>query len=66
MGIPVHDLQVGRTGEICGGQVHVLERWRWAADSALGKFFVTRALLAADYVFLRDNKSRALVYGIGF
>ena len=32
----------------------------------LGKFFVTRALLAADYVSLRDNKSRALVYGIGF
>jgi polysaccharide pyruvyl transferase WcaK-like protein len=32
----------------------------------LSKFFVTRALLAADYVSFRDNKSRALVYGIGF
>jgi polysaccharide pyruvyl transferase WcaK-like protein len=32
----------------------------------LGKFFVARALLAADYVSLRDSKSRALVYGIGF
>jgi polysaccharide pyruvyl transferase WcaK-like protein len=32
----------------------------------LGKFFVTRALLAADYVSLRDDKSQALVYKIGF
>jgi polysaccharide pyruvyl transferase WcaK-like protein len=32
----------------------------------LSKFFVTRALLAADYVSLRDEKSRALVYKIGF
>ena len=32
----------------------------------LSKFFVTRALLAADYVSLRDDKSRALVYEIGF
>jgi polysaccharide pyruvyl transferase WcaK-like protein len=32
----------------------------------LTKFFVTRALLAADYVSLRDDKSRALVYDIGF
>jgi polysaccharide pyruvyl transferase WcaK-like protein len=32
----------------------------------LSKFFVRRALLAADYVSLRDNKSRALVYEIGF
>ena len=32
----------------------------------LSKFFVTRALLAADYVSLRDDKSRALVYNIGF
>ena len=32
----------------------------------LSKFFVTRALLAADYVSLRDDKSQALVYGIGF
>ena len=32
----------------------------------LGKFFVTRALLAADYVSLRDDKSQALVHKIGF
>jgi len=32
----------------------------------LSKFFVTRALLAADYVSLRDDKSRALAYNIGF
>src|SRR5215831_15680748 len=32
----------------------------------LSRFFVTRALLAADYVSLRDDKSRALVYNIGF
>src|SRR6516162_1490637 len=32
----------------------------------LSKLFVTRALLAADYVSLRDDKSRALVYEIGF
>jgi polysaccharide pyruvyl transferase WcaK-like protein len=32
----------------------------------LSKFFVTRALLAADYVSLRDDKSQALVYEIGF
>jgi polysaccharide pyruvyl transferase WcaK-like protein len=32
----------------------------------LSKFFVTRALLAADYVSFRDEKSRALVYEIGF
>jgi polysaccharide pyruvyl transferase WcaK-like protein len=32
----------------------------------LSKFFVRRALLAADYVSLRDDKSRALVYDIGF
>jgi polysaccharide pyruvyl transferase WcaK-like protein len=32
----------------------------------LSRFFVTRALLAADYVSLRDDKSRALVYEIGF
>ena len=32
----------------------------------LSKFFVTRALLAADYVSFRDDKSRALVYEIGF
>jgi polysaccharide pyruvyl transferase WcaK-like protein len=32
----------------------------------LSKFFVRRALLAADYVSLRDNKSRALAYEIGF
>jgi polysaccharide pyruvyl transferase WcaK-like protein len=32
----------------------------------LGKFFVTRALLAADYVSFRDDKSRALVHEIGF
>jgi polysaccharide pyruvyl transferase WcaK-like protein len=32
----------------------------------LSKFFVTRALRAADYVSLRDDKSRALVYEIGF
>jgi polysaccharide pyruvyl transferase WcaK-like protein len=32
----------------------------------LSKFFVTRALLAADYVSLRDDKSRALVHEIGF
>src|SRR5262249_26211113 len=32
----------------------------------LSKFFVRRALLAADYVSLRDNKSRALVQKIGF
>jgi polysaccharide pyruvyl transferase WcaK-like protein len=32
----------------------------------LSKFFVTRALLAADYVSLRDDKSRALVCNIGF
>jgi len=32
----------------------------------LGKFFVTRALLAADYVSLRDDKSQALAHEIGF
>jgi polysaccharide pyruvyl transferase WcaK-like protein len=32
----------------------------------LGKFFVTRALQAADYVSFRDGKSRALVRKIGF
>jgi polysaccharide pyruvyl transferase WcaK-like protein len=32
----------------------------------LSKFFVTRALLAADYVSLRDDESRALVHEIGF
>src|SRR5215472_5977822 len=32
----------------------------------LSKFFVTRALLAADYVSLRDNESQALVCKIGF
>jgi polysaccharide pyruvyl transferase WcaK-like protein len=32
----------------------------------LSKLFVRRALLAADYVSLRDDKSRALVYEIGF
>jgi polysaccharide pyruvyl transferase WcaK-like protein len=32
----------------------------------LSKFFVTRALLAADYVSLRDDESRALVNKIGF
>ncbi len=32
----------------------------------LSKFFVTRALRAADYVSLRDEKSRTLVYNIGF
>jgi polysaccharide pyruvyl transferase WcaK-like protein len=32
----------------------------------LSKFFVRRALLAADYVSLRDDKSRALVHEIGF
>ncbi|HEV2990324.1 MAG TPA: polysaccharide pyruvyl transferase family protein [Candidatus Angelobacter sp.] len=32
----------------------------------LSKFFVRRALLAADYVSLRDDKSRALVCAIGF
>src|SRR5258708_7210685 len=33
---------------------------------ALSKFFVRQALLAADYVSFRDEKSRALVYEIGF
>jgi polysaccharide pyruvyl transferase WcaK-like protein len=32
----------------------------------LSKFFVRRALLAADYVSLRDSKSQALVQKIGF
>jgi polysaccharide pyruvyl transferase WcaK-like protein len=32
----------------------------------LSKFFARRALLAADYVSLRDEKSRALVRQIGF
>jgi polysaccharide pyruvyl transferase WcaK-like protein len=32
----------------------------------LSKFFVRRALRAADYVSLRDDKSRALIYEIGF
>jgi polysaccharide pyruvyl transferase WcaK-like protein len=32
----------------------------------LGKFFIRRALLAADYVSLRDYKSQALVHEIGF
>ncbi len=32
----------------------------------LSKFFARRALLAADYVSLRDDKSRALVHEIGF
>jgi len=33
---------------------------------SLSKFFVTRALLVADYVSLRDRKSQALVREIGF
>ena len=32
----------------------------------VGKFFVTRALQAADYVSFRDDKSQALVRQIGF
>jgi polysaccharide pyruvyl transferase WcaK-like protein len=32
----------------------------------LAKFLVMRALLAADYVSLRDDESQALVYKIGF
>jgi polysaccharide pyruvyl transferase WcaK-like protein len=32
----------------------------------LSKFFVVRALAAADYVSLRDDKSQALVHEIGF
>jgi polysaccharide pyruvyl transferase WcaK-like protein len=32
----------------------------------LSRFFARRALLAADYVSLRDDKSRALVHEIGF
>ena len=32
----------------------------------LSKFFVTRALRAADYVSFRDEESRALVHRIGF
>jgi polysaccharide pyruvyl transferase WcaK-like protein len=32
----------------------------------LSKFFVTRALMAADYVSLRDGNSRALIHEIGF
>jgi polysaccharide pyruvyl transferase WcaK-like protein len=32
----------------------------------LSKFFVKRALLAADYVSLRDGKSRALIHELGF
>jgi polysaccharide pyruvyl transferase WcaK-like protein len=32
----------------------------------LGKFFVTRALQAADYVSFRDDKSQALVREVGF
>jgi polysaccharide pyruvyl transferase WcaK-like protein len=32
----------------------------------LSRFFARRALLAADYVSLRDEKSRALVHEIGF
>ena len=32
----------------------------------LSNFFVTRALRAADYVSLRDDKSQALVHEIGF
>jgi polysaccharide pyruvyl transferase WcaK-like protein len=32
----------------------------------LSRFFVRRALLAADYVSLRDNESQALVQKIGF
>jgi polysaccharide pyruvyl transferase WcaK-like protein len=32
----------------------------------LSKFFVRQALLGADYVSLRDDKSRALVHKIGF
>lgn len=32
----------------------------------LSKFFVRRALQAADYVSLRDDKSQALVHAIGF
>jgi len=35
-------------------------------DHWLSKFFVRRALLAADYVSLRDEESRALVHAIGF
>jgi polysaccharide pyruvyl transferase WcaK-like protein len=32
----------------------------------LSKFFVTRSLMAADYVSLRDDNSRKLVHEIGF
>src|SRR5262245_43906774 len=35
-------------------------------DHWLSKFFVRRALLAADYVSLRDEESKALVHAIGF
>jgi len=33
---------------------------------SLSKFFVRRALLASDYVSLRDNKSQMLIHEIGF
>jgi polysaccharide pyruvyl transferase WcaK-like protein len=35
-------------------------------NKPLSKFFARRALLAADYVSLRDDKSRALVHEVGF
>ena len=35
-------------------------------NQPLSRFFARRALMAADYVSLRDDKSRTLVYEIGF
>ena len=46
--------------------MHIFERRRRTANSSVNKFFVSQALLAADYVSFRDEKSRALVYEIGF
>ena len=53
-------------GEISGAQLHVLEPWRWTANPSVKQVFLCRFLLAADYVTLRDDKSQAFVYEIGF
>ncbi len=46
--------------------MHLLERRRSTARSSVKQVFGTHALRAADYVSLRDDKSRALVRRIGF
>jgi polysaccharide pyruvyl transferase WcaK-like protein len=57
---------MGRTGAVCGVRCVFLNVGAGPLTQPLSKFFVRRALLAADYVSLRDNKSQALVQKIGF